>query len=261
MGIRDSYKNGVFSWVDLMTSDQDAAKQFYAELFAWSFQDMPVDDGSTYSMAFKGDRSVAAVFARPDDMQQIPPHWNSYITVTDLEATVQRWQDHGGTVVMPICDIMDSGRMAMVKDPTDGIVGLWQAKEFFGAGLVNEVNTFCWTELQTRGADKAAEFYQAVFGWELEVDEKPPHYITASVQGRMNCGMFDMDKAKLPAEIPSSWAVYFNVADLDKSLAAVNRLGGKVLMDPIDIEPGRFTTVMDPQGATLALMQVNDPDD
>lgn len=261
MGIRDSYKNGVFSWVDLITSDQEAAKQFYTELFAWTFQDMPVDDGSTYSMAFKGDRSVAALFARPDDMQQIPPHWNSYIAVNDLDATVHSWQEHGGTVVMPMCDIMDSGRMAMVKDPTDGIVGLWQAKEFFGAGLVNEVNTFCWTELQTRGADKAAEFYQSVFGWELEVDEKPPNYITASVKGRMNCGMFDMDKAKLPAEIPSSWAVYFNVADLDEALAVVNRLGGKVLMDPMDIEPGRFTTVMDPQGAKMALMQVNDPDD
>ncbi|MBE9065643.1 VOC family protein [Leptolyngbya cf. ectocarpi LEGE 11479] len=260
MGIRDSYENGVFSWVDLITSDQDAAKQFYAELFAWTFQDMPVDTGGIYSMAFKGGRPVAAVFAAPDD-QQGPPHWNGYITVKDLDATVQTWQHQGGNVAMPSCDIMDSGRMAMVQDPTGAFVGLWQAKEFVGAGLVNEVNTFCWTELQTRGADKAAEFYQAVFGWELEVDEKPPNYITASVKGRMNCGMFDMDKAKLPAEIPSRWAVYFNVADLDESLAAINRLGGKVLMDPIDIEPGRFTTVMDPQGATLALMQVNDPDD
>ncbi|MEM8614793.1 MAG: VOC family protein [Cyanobacteria bacterium P01_H01_bin.105] len=261
MGIRDSYEHGVFSWVDLMTSDQEAAKQFYTELFSWKFQDMPVDTGGVYSMAFKGDRTVAALFAKPDDMQQVPSHWSSYITVKDLEATVQSWQDHGGTVVMPSCDIMDSGRMAMVKDPTDGIVGLWQAKDFWGAGLVNEVNTFCWTELQTRGAAKAAEFYKAIFGWEIEVDEKPPHYITGSVKGHMNCGMFDMDKANLPAEIPSNWAVYFNVADLDESLAVVNRLGGKVLMDPIDIEPGRFTTIMDPQGATIALMQVNEPDD
>ncbi|MEM7062705.1 MAG: VOC family protein [Cyanobacteria bacterium P01_B01_bin.77] len=260
MGMRDSYENGVFSWVDLITSDQEAAKQFYTELFDWKFQDMPVDTGGVYSMAFKGGRAVAALFAAPDGQQE-PPHWNGYITVHDLDATVQTWQNQGGNVAMPSCDIMDSGRMAMVQDPTGAFVGLWQAKEFVGAGLVNEVNTFCWTELQTRGADKAAEFYQAVFGWDLEVDEKPPNYITASVKGRMNCGMFDMDKAKLPAEIPSNWAVYFNVADLDESLAAVNRLGGKVLMDPIDIEPGRFTTVMDPQGATMALMQVNEPDD
>ena len=261
MGIRDSYENGVFSWVDLMTTDQEAAKQFYTELFSWKFQDMPVDTGGVYSMAFKGERPVAALFATPDDMQEVPPHWSSYITTDDLEATVQSWQDHGGTVEMPICEIMDSGRMAMVKDPTEAIVGLWQAKDFYGAGLVNEVNTFCWTELQTRGADKAADFFKAVFGWEIEVDDKPPNYITGSVNGKMNCGMFDMDKAKLPPEIPSTWAVYFNVVDLDESLAIVNRLGGEALMDPIDIEPGRFTTVKDPQGAIIALMQVNDPDD
>ncbi|MBT9316232.1 VOC family protein [Leptothoe spongobia] len=258
MGIRDSYENGVFSWVDLLTSDQEAAKQFYTELFAWKFQDMPVDNGSIYSMAFKNDRAVAALFAMEDGT---PPHWQTYIHVKDLEGVVQSWQDHGGTVKMPPCDIMDSGRMAMVQDPTGAFVGLWQPKEFIGAGLVNEVNTFCWAELQTRGADKAAEFYQAIFGWDIEVDDKPPHYLTGSVKGRLNCGMFDMDKANLPAEIPSNWAVYFNVADLDESLAVVNRLGGKALMDPIDIEPGRFTTIMDPQGATVALMQVNDPDD
>ena len=261
MGIRDSYENGMFSWVDLMTPDPAAAKQFYSELFAWQFQDMPVDDGGVYSMAFKGDRTVAALFARPDDMQQVPPHWSSYITVNDLEATVQRWQEHGGTVMMPACDIMESGRMAMVIDPTDGIVGLWQAKDFFGAGLVNEVNTFCWTELQTRGAARAAEFYKAVFGWEIEVEDKPPHYITGSVKGQMNCGIFDMDKANMPAEIPANWMVYFNVADLDKSLAVVNRLDGKALMEPMDIEPGRFTTVTDPQGAVMVLMQLNEPDE
>ena len=122
MGIRNSYENGVFSWVDLMTSDQEAAKTFYTELFSWKFQDMPVDNGSTYSMVFKGDRAVAALFATPDDMQQIPPHWNSYITAHNLDATVQRWQDEGGTVEMPACDIMESGRMAMVKDPTGAIV-------------------------------------------------------------------------------------------------------------------------------------------
>ena len=156
MGIRNGYENGVFSWVDLMTSDPEAAKRFYGELFSWKFEDMPVDTGGVYSMAFKRDRTVAALFARPDNMQQVPPHWTSYINVKDLAATVQSWQTNGGTVEMPACDIMDSGRMAMVKDPTGAFVGLWQPKEFFGAGLVNETNTFCWTELQTLGVEKAA---------------------------------------------------------------------------------------------------------
>ncbi|NEQ52546.1 MAG: VOC family protein [Leptolyngbya sp. SIO3F4] len=260
MGIRDSYENGVFSWVDLMTSEQEEAKQFYSELFGWTFQDMPMDTGGTYSMAFKGDRSVAAISAIPPNMT-MPPCWQTYITVKDLEATVKSWQENGGSIEVAPFDVMDAGRMAVVKDPTEAVVSLWQAKTHIGAGLVNEVNTFCWTELQTRGADKAAEFYKTVFNWELEVDEKPPNYISASVKGHMNCGMFDMAKAPMPDNVPPRWVVYFNVSDLDTSLEVVKRLGGSVLMDPMDIEPGRFTTVMDPQGAVVVLMQVNTPDD
>lgn len=260
MGIRDSYENGAFSWVDLMTSEQEDAKQFYAELFGWTFEDMPTDMGGVYSMAYKGDRSVAAISALPPNAK-IPPSWQTYITVKDLDATVKSCQDNGGTIQMAPFDVMEAGRMAVIKDPTEAVVSLWQAKGHIGAGLVNEVNTFCWTELQTRGADKAAEFYKAVFDWELEVDERPPNYISASVKGHMNCGMFDMAKAPMPDNVPPRWVVYFNVADLDKSLEVVNRLGGSVLMDPMDIEPGRFTTIMDPQGAVVVLMQVNNPDD
>ena len=69
MGIRDSYENGAFSWVDLMTSEQEDAKQFYAELFGWTFEDMPTDMGGVYSMAYKGDRSVAAISALPPQCQ------------------------------------------------------------------------------------------------------------------------------------------------------------------------------------------------
>lgn len=263
MGIRDSYENGVFSWVDLLTTDPEAAKAFYSQLFNWKFQDMPVPDAPPYSMAFKNERSVAALFLMPEDMrsQNIPPYWQSYINVEDLDASVKKCEAHGATIIDPPCDIMEAGRMAIIKDPTEAMVILWQAKEHIGAGLVNEVNTFCWAELQTRGADKAVEFYKSVFGWDVEVDDKPPFYMTCSVKGHYNCGIFDMDKVNLPANIPSHWAVYFNVENLDNSLELVKDLGGKALIDPVEIDPGRFATISDPQGAVVTLMEINDPDD
>ena len=263
MGIRDRYEDGVFSWVDLATTDPVAAKQFYTQLFNWTFQDLPVEGAPPYSMAFKGDRRVAALFQMPEEMrgQAIPPHWKSYINVTDLTSSLQHWQSQGGVVLEPACTVMDAGQMAVLQDPTGAVVSLWQPKEHIGAGVVNEVNTFCWAELQTRGAEQAAQIYQTVFGWDIEIEDKPPNYITCKVKGHYNCGMFDMDKTNLPADIPSQWAVYFNVENLDASLALVTRLGGKALMEPIIIEPGRFTTIMDPQGAVLTLMEVNDPDD
>ncbi|MEO0948878.1 MAG: VOC family protein, partial [Cyanobacteria bacterium J06641_5] len=257
MGIRDRYEHGVFCWVDLATVDAEAAKPFYGQLFGWTFEDMPVEGMPPYVMAFKGDRRVAALFDLPKDMnaQGIPPHWQSYINVEDLNAAVQRWQSCGGKVINAACEIMGAGRMAALQDPTGTVVQLWQAEGHIGAEVVNEVNTYCWPELQTRGADKAAEFYAAVFGWEIAAEGTVPNYITAKVKGHFNCGMFDLNLANLPAEIPPHWEVYFNVENIDKALALVQNLGGKALMEPIAIDPGRFATIADPQGAVCTLIE------
>lgn len=264
MGIRDRYEHGVFCWVDLVTVDPDTVRPFYSQLLGWTFTELPVEGAPPYVMAFKGDRRVAAMFAMPEEMktQGIPPHWQSYINVADLDAALQRWQSHGGTVVKGTCDIMDAGRMAVVQDPTGAFVHLWQAENHIGAGVVNEVNTYCWAELQTRGAEQAAQFYAAVFGWELAKDENPPYYyISAKVKGHYNCGMFDLEKANLPAEIPAHWEVYFNVADLDKAIALVGDAGGKLLMEPMTIDPGRFATIADPQGAVFTIIEPTEVDD
>ncbi len=264
MGVREIYEAGVFNWVELVTTEAEVAKQFYQQLFNWNFQDLPVEEGRPYSMAFKNDRSVAAVFQMSDDMkdQHIPPHWQSYINVLDLEEAVQKWQTHGGIVLAPPFEVMDAGRMAVVKDPVGAALTLWQAKTHVGAGLVNEVNTFCWAELQTRDPEAAKLFYQAVLDWEYEVEEKPPYYITGKVKGHYNCGIFDMSQVEMPAEIPSSWVVYFNVQSLDDSIHQVKSLGGNLLMEaPMTIEAGRFTTIADPQGAVLVLIELKIVDD
>ena len=62
-------------------------------------------------------------------------------------------------------------------------------------------------------------------------------------------------------EVPSNWAVYFAVADCDASLEKAKQLGGKPLMDTMDIEGvGRFVFLQDPQGAAFAIIQLAMPD-
>ncbi|MCO5197406.1 MAG: hypothetical protein M9941_06600 [Anaerolineae bacterium] len=51
MHVVKKYPDGVFSWVDLSTQDQEGAKAFYSGLFGWSFLDIPISDDSVYSMA------------------------------------------------------------------------------------------------------------------------------------------------------------------------------------------------------------------
>ena len=54
--------------------------------------------------------------------------------------------------------------------------------------------------------------------------------------------------------MPPHWLPYFAVDDCDAAMAKVQELGGQVHMGPMDIEPGRFAVVADPEGASFAII-------
>ena len=73
-------------------------------------------------------------------------------------------------------------------------------------------------------------------------------------------GMIRMDE-KWPAEVPSHWMTYFAVDDCDAAAAKVTELKGTVLLPPIDVPPGRFAVVEDPQGAAFTIIRINEQPD
>src|SRR3954451_23944100 len=103
MADRTSHAPGTISWADLATNDQDAAKAFYGGLFGWEFEDMPAGEGIVYSMARLGGRYAAAVSPQQEQeaAQGVPPHWNVYVTVEDVEAAAGKAGDGGGIVLAP----------------------------------------------------------------------------------------------------------------------------------------------------------------
>ena len=60
-----------------------------------------------------------------------------------------------GTVEMPVMQILDAGRMAILSDPEGARLSIWEAGEHIGAGLVNEPNSLAWNDLGTRDAGAA----------------------------------------------------------------------------------------------------------
>ena len=111
MGERTSYPPGTFSWAELATSDADAAKAFYANVFGWEYRDAPIPDGSVYSTATRDGKNVAALFASDQ-----PPHWNCYVTVESADATAARAGERGATILAEPFDVMDVGRTPVSLD-------------------------------------------------------------------------------------------------------------------------------------------------
>ncbi|WP_027503659.1 VOC family protein [Rhodococcus sp. UNC363MFTsu5.1] len=254
MPTRSSYKQGTPSWVDLSTTDPEAAKVFYAGLFGWEFEDMPTAEGGIYSMAKLRGEYVAAASAMPPDVpEDLPPVWNTYLAVDDVDAATARVTSAGGRVLAGPFDIDPSGRMAFVVDPVGAAVGLWQAGTHIGAGLVNEAGTLIWNELITAAPDEALPFYEAVLGLTGTTTDMAGGQYTVLQVGEDQVG--GCARPRVPG-IPAHWHVYFATENADDTVAAIRASGGKVLAEPFDVpEVGRMAVVSDPQGAVFSVIQ------
>src|SRR5215471_18400159 len=151
---RTSYTQGTPNWVDLQTTDQDAAKSFYGAIFGWSYDDQPMDQGAVYSMAKIGEDTVAAIAPQSPELAAAgaPPMWNTYLAVDSVDDAAAKVGAAGGKVAMEPFDVMDAGRMAFVIDPGGAAVALWQAGTHIGATRVNEPGTVVWNALITDNA-------------------------------------------------------------------------------------------------------------
>jgi predicted enzyme related to lactoylglutathione lyase len=248
MGERTSYPPGTFSWSDLQTDDLDRAKSFYGELLGWSYADIPIGDEAVYSMAQVGGHNVAGLGERQDE--STPPQWTCYVTVEDADASAARAAELGATLLAEPFDVFDAGRMAAFADPQGAVLSVWQPKENIGAGLVNAVGALTWNDLITPDVEASADFYRALFGWEIaEIEGSGGQYWSITNGGRLNGGIMPLPPGGHPA-----WNLYFACEDTDATLAKAKELGGETVMGPMDVPNGsRFAILRDPSNAVFSV--------
>lgn len=245
-----SYEPGTPSWIDLATTDLDSAKAFYGGLFGWDFADMPSPEGA-YSMASKDGAAVAAAYEMSREMvdNNIPPHWATYITVADLEETLEKVEIAGGNVVQTPHEIPGSGRMAAAQDPAAAVFALWEPHGHVGAQRANEPGTLMWNELQVYETEPAKAFYQAVLGWSSVTDQMPTgEYTSFMLAEKPVAGMMAIQAEWGP--VPPNWSVYLGVDDAQAACDWTTANGGRVEVAPMEIaDVGTFALLQDPQGA------------
>jgi uncharacterized protein len=253
------HPEGLFGWIDLGTTDVEAARAFYEGIFGWESTDIATPVGVNYtSFTLNGQRVAGMGPQTPVNAAAgRPSTWNSYVLVDDIEATVKRVEAAGGTVVIPPMDVMTEGRLAMAVDPTGATVGLWQPMNHQGAEIFNVPGALTWNELQTRNPTAAKAFYTDVFGWRWTDMDGSTQYYVGNVDAKpgddkSNNGLLVWTD-DVPAEVPNGWAIYFAVANCDEAVEAGVGLGAEVVMPPTDMGPGRFAGLKDPTGAVFYL--------
>lgn len=244
---------GRFVWYDLMTTDPTAAQAFYSEVIGWKTQPF---EGSPYMMWVGSQGPLGGVTALPESAKKMgaPPHWMANVQVADVDKTVARARELGGSVLHDPSDIAGVGRFAVIADPQGATLSVYAPSITMAPHDVSKHGEMCWNELLTTDWQGALSFYQSLFGWQklAEHDMGPMGtYLLYGQNGVQYGGMFNKPA---DAKMPPAFLYYVQVDDLDAALARATKLGAAVLHGPMEVPGGaRIVQLADPQGAAFAL--------
>ncbi|MEM6825836.1 MAG: VOC family protein [Pseudomonadota bacterium] len=110
-----------------------------------------------------------------------------------------------------------------------------------------------WSEIPVTDMDRALAFYNSVFGWQMTIDESGPNPMATlggdleTIGGHLYPGTPASDNGPtVHIAVPGK---------LEDHVARVGPAGGEVVSPAIEIPPGRFAYIKDPDGNSIGLFE------
>ena len=122
---------GDASWRELMTTDINGAMKFYHDVFGWQPDEaMDMGEAGLYQIFKRPTEAgrIGGIMKRPAQMASVPPNWQIYFRVPDVDAAAERIKAAGGKVLNGPMDVPDGDRVLNAMDPQGAAFGLHQKK-------------------------------------------------------------------------------------------------------------------------------------
>lgn len=248
---------GRFCWHELMTTDPDAAQEFYTRIVGWSTQSW--EGGETpYTMWMNGEMPVGGFMELPAEAAAdgAPPCWLAYVSTPSAADTVRKAEELGSAVLHQM-SLPEVGNFATLVDPQGGVIAILEPEsDTPGHDGPPSVGEFSWHELATSDWEAAWSHYSQLFGWQetsrMDMGEMGFYQMFGRNEQPLG-GMFNG-----PEGMPVGWLIYICVPDVHTTAGLVTELGGKVLNGPMEVPSGdHIAQCLDPQGVPFALHTSN----
>uniref|UniRef100_A0AAU2JTV1 VOC family protein n=1 Tax=Streptomyces sp. NBC_00049 TaxID=2903617 RepID=A0AAU2JTV1_9ACTN len=249
------FSTGSPNWIDLGSPDTGAAATFYGALFGWEFVSAGPDTGG-YGFFQLGGKTVAAL--GPLTEEGARPAWMTHFNTPDIQATAKAVTAGGGRIRMEPVDVMGEGWLAQFTDPQGAEFACWQPGKTAGFGIASADNTLVWVELHVPDPVAEIAFYSGLFGWRSQEMEAPgmTYRVLSTADGDQQDASFGGVAPQMSGDEEARWTPYFNVPDVDATVAKAKENGGAVVMPAADVpEVGRIAWLADPHGAVFALLK------
>ena len=115
-------KGETFVWHELDVPSAEAAVKFYTEALGFGTQSMDMEPmgmpGQKYHMLTRDGKAICGIMGTGSmpGMEQVPPHWATFIAVDDVDARFEKCKQLGATVVAGPMDVPEVGRMVLIQD-------------------------------------------------------------------------------------------------------------------------------------------------
>lgn len=253
---------GTPCWVELATSDESMARDFYGELFGWDFHVKrdPATANRRYTLAIHEDLQVAGLYQAAHHQ---PTGWGLHLAVHSTTTTAE-WVEHlGGTLTLGPVEIPDRGRILHAVDPSGAPVVFWEAPQdwYFPSG---RPGMFSGADLNTHDGLSADDFYRRLFGFtSQQIGRDDIDYAEWRLDREPLIYRYVMDP-RAQGTVPPHWMIYFH-ADPARGTDAIAGhcllLGGSVVTEPFDTPFGRTAVLADPDGSVFSIIDHSRPVD
>jgi predicted enzyme related to lactoylglutathione lyase len=120
---------GEASWHELMTTDAPAAMKFYSTVFGWQPSEaMDMGELGTYQMFNRPHGMIGGMMNKPPEMAHVPPNWQIYFRVPDIDGAVERIKANGGQILNGPMEVPGGDMIVNAMDPQGAAFSLHARK-------------------------------------------------------------------------------------------------------------------------------------
>ncbi len=117
-------RTGSIMWTDLTVANAAEIRDFYKQVVGWESTPLDMGGYSDFCMG-PADAPVAGVCHARGSNANLPPQWLIYITVDDLDHSIEQCTRLGGRLVDGPRE-MSGGRFCAIQDPAGAVCALFQ---------------------------------------------------------------------------------------------------------------------------------------
>jgi len=250
---------GRWVWADLVTSDVSVAAVFYGHLFGWTYETYGGDDDlETYTLVLSDGLPIGGmVFDRRAVRDSTPTaRWVGLVSVPDVPTAAAVVTRLGGKVVVAPTVLGERGETAVFQDPDGAVFGAVYSSNGDPDDFSGDLNEWLWVDLWTDDVSRAADFYRAVAGYEIEPlpAGHPGQGVRLASGGFLRAGIM----RKNDDRETSVWLPYVRVADVAATAQKARAAGGRVVREPVRLERATVAVIIDPTGAPVGIAQLPD---